>query len=90
MSSSSIIGYVDPLIISPDGCVAVKTSCHQRTFSSKILRLLAGFDHPDAPPVAHQLIESIPQQAHPGKLRFGGTGSLIRIPSWRGYNIEQY
>ena len=82
MSSSSIIGYVDPLVVSPGACVAVKVSCHQPTFNSKILRLLAGFDHPDAPPVAHQLIESIPQQSHLGKPQFSRTGSFIHIPSW--------
>lgn len=88
MSSSSIIGYVDPLIVSPGASVAVKISCHQPTFNSKILRLLAGFDHPDAPPVAHQLIESIPQQSHQGKPQFSRTGSFIRIPSWGGTTLS--
>ena len=88
MSSSSIIGYVDPLIVSPGASLAVKISCHQLTFSSKTLRLLAGFDHPDAPPVAHQLIESIPQQSHQGKPQFSQTGSFIRIPSWGGTTLS--
>ena len=88
MSSSSIIGYVDPLIVSPGACVAVKISCHQPTFSSKILRLLAGFDHPDAPPVAHQLIQSIPQQSHQGNPQFSRTGSFIHITSWGGTTLS--
>ena len=88
MSSSSIIGYVDPLVVSPGACVAVKISCHQPTFSSKILRLLAGFDHPDAPPVAHQLIDCIPEQSHQGKPQFSRTGSFIRVPSWGGTTLS--
>ncbi len=82
MSSSSIIGYVDPLIVSAGGRVAVKTSCGQPTFTSKVVRILAGHDHPDAPPIAHQAIASIPQQSHQGKLQFSRTGSFVRIPSW--------
>lgn len=82
MSSSSIIGYVDPLVVSPGGRVAVKTSCGQPYFASTALRLLAGHGHPDAPPVAHQLIESIPQQAHQGRLQISRIGSYLRIPSW--------
>ena len=82
MSSSSIIGYVDPLIVSPGDRVAVKTSCGQPTFTSKVLRILAGHDHPDAPPIAHQLIQSIPQQSHQGILQISRTGSYLRIPSW--------
>ena len=88
MSSSSIIGYVDPLILSPGGRVAVKTSCDQPTFTSKVLRILAGHDHPDAPPIAHQLIESIPQQSHQGKLQFSRIGSFIRIPSWSDEDLS--
>lgn len=88
MSSSSIIGYTDPLIVSPGHRLAVKISCAQPTFSSKGLRILAGFDHPDAPPVAHKLIESIPQQSHQGKLQFSRTGSSIRIPSWGGAKLN--
>ena len=88
MSSSSIIGYVDPLIVSPGGRVAVKTSCGQPTFTSKVLRILAGHDHPDAPPIEHHLIESIPQQSHQGKLQFSRIGSSIRIPSWSGEDLS--
>ena len=88
MSSSSIIGYVDPLIVAPGGRVAVKTSCGQPTFTSKVLRILAGHDHPDAPPIAHQLIESIPQQSHQGKLQFSRIGSSIRIPSWSDEDLN--
>lgn len=82
MSSSSIIGYVDPLVVSPGGRVAVKTSCGQPSFTSKVLRILAGHDHPDAPPVAHQIIESIPHQSHQGKLQISRIGSYLRVPSW--------
>ena len=88
MSSSSIIGYVDPLIVSPGGRVAVKTSCDQPAFTSKVLRILAGHDHPDAPPIAHQLIENIPQQSHQGKLQFSRIGSCIRIPSWSDEDLS--
>ena len=87
MGSSSIIGYVDPLVVSPGDRIAVRVSCGQPTFRSKVLRLLAGFDHPDAPPVAHQLIQGIPQQLHQGKLQFSRTGSFIRIPSWGGAGL---
>ena len=82
MSTSNIIGYVDPLIVSPGDRVAVKTSCAQSTFTSKLLRLLADHDHPDAPPVAHEIVRSIPEQSHRGKLQFSRTGSSLCIPSW--------
>lgn len=88
MSSSSIIGYVDPLVVSPGSRVAVKISCGKPTFTSKVLRILAGHDHPDAPPIAHQLIESIPQQSHQGKLQFSRIGSSIRIPSWSDEDLS--
>ena len=82
MSTSSTIGYVDPLIVSPGDRVAVKTSCGQPTFTSKLLRLLAGHDHPDAPPVAHEVVQIIPEQSHQGRLQFTRTGSSLCIPSW--------
>ena len=88
MSSSSIIGYVDPLIVSPGGRVAVKISCSQPTFTSKVLRILAGHDHPDAPPISHQVIKSIPQQTHQGKLQFSRIGSSVRIPSWSNEDLS--
>ena len=88
MSSSSIIGYVDPLIVSPGGRVHVKTSCDQPTFTSKVLRILAGHEHADAPPIAHQLIKSIPQQSHQGKLQFSRIGSSVRIPSWNHEDLS--
>lgn len=88
MSSSSIIGYVDPLVVSPGGRVAVKTSCGQPTFTSKVLRILAGHDHPDAPPVAQQLIESIPQQSHQGKVQISRVGSYLRIPAWSNQALK--
>ena len=88
MSSSSIIGYVDPLIVSPGGRVAVKISCGQPTFTSKVLRILAGHDHPDAPPISHHLIEGIPEQSHQGKLQFSRIGSSIRIPSWSDEDLS--
>ena len=87
MSTSSIIGYVDPLIVSAGDRVAVKTSCSQPTFTSKLLRILAGHEHPDAPPVAHEAIENIPEQSHQGKLQFSRTGSYICIPSWGHENL---
>lgn len=82
MSSSSIIGYIDPLVVSPGGRVAVKTSCGQPNIASKVLRLRASHTHPDAPPVVHQLVESVPQQSHQGKLEISRTGSNLWIPSW--------
>ena len=88
MNSSSIIGYVDPLIVSPGSRVAVKTSCGQPTFTSKVLRILAGHDHSEAPPIAHQVIESIPQQSHQGKLQFSQLGSYVRIPSWSNEDLS--
>ena len=90
MSSSSIIGYVNPLIVSPGGRVAVKTSCGQPTFTSKVLRILAGFDHPDAPPIEHHVIEDIPQQSHQGKLQISRIGSCIRIPSWSDETLNNF
>ena len=86
-SSSSIIGYVDPLIVSPGDRPAIKVSCEQPTFTSRVLRLLAGHDHPDAPPVAHQVIEGIPQQSHRGKVQISRLGSYIHVPSWGGETL---
>ena len=88
MSSSHIIGYVDPLVSSPGGQLAVKASCSKSTFSSKVLRLGPGFEHPEAPPVHHTLIEAIPPQTHSGKLQFTRLGSFARIQSWKGPSLE--
>lgn len=81
MSRDSIIGYTVPLVVSPGSNIAVKVSCGQPKYSSKVLRLLAGYDHPDAPAVAHEPIESIPQRIHHGELQFSRTGSLLYVPS---------
>lgn len=81
MNQDSIIGYTDPLVVSPGSKIAVKVSCGQPKYSSKVLRLLAGYDHPDAPAVAHESIDSIPQRTHDGELQFSRTGSFLYVSS---------
>ena len=89
MSASNIIGYADPLIVYPGAETAVKISSSKSTFTSQIFRLLAGFDHPNAPPVSHQLVESIPKQSHEGTPQFSRIGSYARVDSWRGSNLDE-
>ena len=88
MSASNIIGYADPLIVYPGTETAVKVSSSKSTFTSQIFRLLAGFDHPNAPPVSHQLVESIPKQSHNGTLQFSRIGSYARVDSWKGSDLD--
>ena len=88
MSSSHIIGYVDPLVVSAGSHIAVKVSCSKATYTSKVLRLGPGFDHPDAPPVEHQPVEAIPQQTHQGKLQYSRLGSFARIKQWNGSSLQ--
>lgn len=90
MSASNIIGYADPLIINPGTETAVKFSSSKSTFTSQVFRLLAGFDHPNAPPVSHQLVESIPKQSHKGKLQFSRIGSYARVDAWEGSNLDEF
>ena len=88
MSSSHIIGYVDPVVASAGTHVAVKVSCSRANYSSKVLRLGPGFHHPDAPPVNHQLIEAIPQQTHQGRPQYSRPGSFGRIKEWNGSKLQ--
>ncbi|KAL8819147.1 MAG: hypothetical protein Q9223_002350 [Gallowayella weberi] len=88
MDDSSILGYVDPLICSPGDKPAVKVSCSRATFTSRIFHLRAGYQHPDAPPVSHEVVESIAQQTHDGKPQYSRIGSFARIPSWKGALLD--
>lgn len=88
MESSDIVGYVDPLISLPGDKPAVKVSCSRRTFTSKVFRLRAGYHHPAAPPVSHQLVDRIPQQTHQGTPQFSRIGSFARIKSWNGSDLD--
>ena len=87
-STPHIIGYVDPLIISAGDQIAVKVSCGRSNFKSQVLRLGPGFNHPDAPPVKHQLVDSIPPNVHPSRLQFSRPGSFARISSWKGSSLD--
>ena len=84
MDESSIIGYVDPLISSPGDKPAVKVSCSRASFTSQVFRLRAGYQHPHAPPISHQVVEGIARQTHGGKPQFSRIGSFARIDSWNG------
>ncbi len=74
MSRFHIIGYVDPVEVSAGAQLAVKVSCNEATYSSKVHRLGPAVDHADAPPVGHQVIEAIPQDIHE-RLQFSRSGS---------------
>ena len=87
-STPHIIGYVDPLVISAGHRIAVKVSCGRHNFKSQVLRLGPGFNHPDAPPVKHQPVDSIPPNVHPGRLQFSRPGSFARISSWKGSSLD--
>ena len=88
MSSSHIIGYVDPVVASPGSQIAVKVSCSKATYSSKVLRLGPGFEHPNAPPVDHHLVEAIPQKSHHGKPQYSRLGSFARFKEWNGSSLH--
>lgn len=88
MSSSHIIGYVDPLVASAGSQLAVKVSCSKATYTSDVLRLGPSFDHPDAPPISNQLIDAIPHGVHQGKLQFSRPGSFARIEFWEGSSLQ--
>ena len=87
---SEIVGYVDPLISCPGDKPAVKVSCSRGVFTSQVFRLRAGYHHPDAPPISHQLVKSITKEAvrtHQGKPQFSRIGSYARIKSWNGSSL---
>ena len=88
MACSNIIGYVDPLISYPGDKIAVKVSCSRDTFTSKVFRLGAGYNHENAPPVSHQVVGIIPQQTHQGKPQFSRIGSFARVKSWKGSILD--
>ncbi|KAI4176502.1 MAG: hypothetical protein LQ348_005992 [Seirophora lacunosa] len=87
-SSNAVIGYVDPLVCSPGDKPAVKVSCGRSSFTSQVLRLGTGYQHPDGPPVNHRPVELIPKQTHHGKPQFSRTGSFLRVESWTGHALS--
>lgn len=78
----NIVGYVDPLICYPGDKPAVKISCGRGKFSSQVFRLRAGYSHPDAPPVNHEVVEGIPKEWHEGKPQYSRPGSYAVIDRW--------
>lgn len=88
MESSNILGYVDPLIVYPGKKTAVKVSCSRSNFTSKVLRLGAGYKHTNAPPISHELVQEIPQQTHRGTPQFGRIGSSAEIKSWSNSQLD--
>lgn len=88
MSASGIIGYVGPSTCNPGIETAVKVSCEKNSSISRVYRLLAGYEHPDAPPVSHQLVKSIPLESHKGQLYYNYIGSFARVESWRDSDID--
>ena len=81
-ADTGIVGYVDPLVCSPGAKVAVKVSCHRPSFTSQLCRLGAGYAHPDAPPVGHQVVGSVPKESHEGKPQYSRIGSYAIIDDW--------
>ncbi|KAI4240624.1 MAG: hypothetical protein LQ352_007593 [Teloschistes flavicans] len=88
MASSDIVGYVDPLISYSGDKPAVKVSCSRKHFTSKVFRLGAGYEHPNAPPVSHQLVHEIPEQTHGGVPQFTRIGSFARVSSWHDIDLD--
>ncbi|KAL8774022.1 MAG: hypothetical protein Q9194_004139 [Teloschistes cf. exilis] len=88
MASSDIVGYVDPLILYPGNKTAVKVSCCRKQFTSKVFRLGAGYEHPNAPPISHQRVHEIPEQTHKGVPQFTRIGSLARVHAWSETNLN--
>ena len=86
---SHTVGYVDPLVASPGGQVLVKVSCSRSVYTSKLLRLGPGLDHPDAPPVKHTIVQAVPETEHRGRLQFTKPGSYARIPIWNAASLEE-
>lgn len=86
--SEAIVGYVEPLVSCPGDRPAVKVSCSRSSFKSQVLRLRAGYKHPEAPPVSHQRVEAIPHKKHIGKPQFSRIGSFARINSWGGDGLK--
>ncbi|KAL8966201.1 MAG: hypothetical protein Q9183_003477 [Haloplaca sp. 2 TL-2023] len=89
MECSDIVGYVDPLNVSPGAKAAVKVSCSRDTFTSKVFRLGSGYSHPDAPPVSHKVVDAFPQQTHRGTPQFSRIGSSVRIDSWNEPDLDE-
>ncbi|KAL9583564.1 MAG: hypothetical protein Q9212_002635 [Teloschistes hypoglaucus] len=89
MASSDIVGYVDPLISSQGEKTAVKVSCSRKHFTSKVFRLGAGYEHPNAPPVSHQRVHEIPERTHEGAPQFTRIGSFARVGGWNSLNLDR-
>lgn len=75
-----IIGYADPLVVSPGERVGVQVSCHRPSYTSRLVRLGPGFSHANAPPPNHQPIEGVPPAVHPGRPQFSRPGSYATVP----------
>ena len=88
MESQNIIGYADPLSSCPGEIIAIKVSCSRKEFTSRVLRLHAGYKHPKAPSISHQLVDEIPLGTHPGIPQYSRIGSFARIQSWNQFNLD--
>ncbi|RYP62949.1 hypothetical protein DL771_009513 [Monosporascus sp. 5C6A] len=75
-----IVGYADPLVVSPGERVGVQVSCHRPSYTSRLVRLGPGHYHADAPPPNHQPIVSVPPAVHPGRPQFSRPGSYGTVP----------
>ena len=78
-----IVGYADPLVLTPGQVVDFKVSTACETFTSQILRLGVGPDIPHGPPKRHYPVEELNVQTHDGRMQYGHPGSFIRVADWQ-------
>ncbi|PVI04022.1 hypothetical protein DM02DRAFT_726113 [Periconia macrospinosa] len=79
-ASQHIIGYANPLVVSPGERVGVHVSCHQPSYTSRLVRLGPGHNDANAPPPSHQSVADVHSSAHPGRPQFSRPGSFATVP----------
>ncbi|SPN96483.1 uncharacterized protein DNG_00011 [Cephalotrichum gorgonifer] len=87
MSSSNdtphILGYAQPWIVSPGEAVDIKVSSTETNYTSRLVRLIQGFEGANAPPAQEEEITEVAVQEHnDGRYQDACSGSYGLVPAW--------
>lgn len=74
-----IVGYAQPMVVSPGDEVEIKVSCPAPTYSSQLMRLGVGVKDPDGPDIGHVHIPSSTDGMHKGRKQWTRPGSYARV-----------
>ncbi|CAI6287855.1 unnamed protein product [Periconia digitata] len=79
-AAQHIIGYADPLVVSPGERVGVHVSCHQPSYTNRLVRMGPGHYDANAPPPSHHPVANVQSSSHPGRPQYSRPGSFATVP----------